>query len=95
MNDPMMPIVWLRQYLNEAGRVNRILTCTMGAATDLQNEGLRRLLVNGAFWALGMEKKSPKRADVDYVGTFEPSKFGFDGFQKGVKPSDLGFPRRD
>jgi len=55
VNDPMMPIAWVRQYLNESGRVNRVLTCTMGAATDLENEGLRRLLVNGAFWAVGLE----------------------------------------
>ena len=94
VNDPMMPIAWVRQYLNQSGRVNRVLTCTMGAATDLENEGLRRLLVNGAFWAVGLEKKIPKRANVDLVGTYKPTAFWFDGFQKGVKPADLAFPER-
>ena len=89
VNDPKMPVVWLRRHQNEAGKKNRILTCTMGAATDLLNEGLRRLIVNGAYWAVGLEKRISRRANVDLVGDFRPSPFGFDGFKKGVKPSDL------
>jgi hypothetical protein len=87
VNQPMMPIVWLRQPKNEAGKTNKILTCTMGAATDLLNEDLRRLLVNGVYWALG--RKIPARAKVEIVGAYDPSMFGFDGFRKGVKPADL------
>jgi hypothetical protein len=89
VNDPMMPIVWTRTRVNEAGKTNRILTCTMGAATDLQDEGLRRLLVNACLWEVGLEKKIPAQANVDLVGNFNPTMFGFDGFKKGVKPSDL------
>jgi hypothetical protein len=87
VNDPMMPIVWLRHRKNEAGKANKILTCTMGAATDLLNEDLRRLLVNGVYWGLG--RKIPARANVDLVGAYHPSTFGFGGFRKGVKPADL------
>ena len=89
VNTPMMPIVWTRHYRNESGKVNKILTTTMGAATDLLDEGLRRLLVNGAFWAVGLEREIPKRANVSLIGDYQPSMFGFDGFRKGVKPSDL------
>ena len=28
---------------------------TMGASVDLESEGLRRLLVNGCYWCMGME----------------------------------------
>ncbi|HVL38905.1 MAG TPA: hypothetical protein VM328_05885, partial [Fimbriimonadaceae bacterium] len=28
LNDPMMPVVWTRDHPNEAGKINRILTCT-------------------------------------------------------------------
>lgn len=91
LNDPMMPVVWIRNPMNEAGKTNRIVVCTMGAATDFQSEALRRLLVNGAYWAVGLEKKIPKSADVDFVGSYHPSPFGFDGFRKGVKPADLTF----
>jgi hypothetical protein len=88
VNDPMMPIVWTRLYKNEAGKTNKILATTMGAATDLQSEGLRRLLVNAAYWAVGLEEKIPQQADVEYVGQFHPTMYGFNGFKKGVKPAD-------
>jgi hypothetical protein len=28
----------------------------------------------------------PEKANVSLVGTYEPSKYGFDGFKVGVKP---------
>jgi hypothetical protein len=88
VNDPMQPVVWIRNHTNEAGKVNKILTTTMGSATDLQNEGLRRLLVNGAYWAAGLEKKIPKKAKADLVGDFQPTMYGFNGFKKSVKPAE-------
>ena len=88
VNDPMMPVVWVRHHKNEAGKTNRILATTLGSATDLQSEGLRRLLVNGVYWAVGLERKIPKKAKVDYVGEFQPTIYGFNGFKKGVKPAD-------
>src|SRR5438034_7469959 len=88
VNTPMMPVVWTRAAKNEAGRTNRIFTTTLGAATDLQNEGLRRLLVNAAYWAVGLEAKIPTKANVEYVGEFHPTMYGFNGFKRGVKPAD-------
>ncbi|HON06614.1 MAG TPA: hypothetical protein PLW02_00785, partial [Verrucomicrobiota bacterium] len=88
-NNPMQPIVWIRYYKNEWGTTNKVLTTTMGAATDLLNEGLRRLLVNAAFWAVGLEDKIPEKANVDFVGEYNPSFYGYNGYKKGVKPSDL------
>jgi hypothetical protein len=87
-NDPMQPVIWLRQPQNEKGKTNRILTTTMGSSTDLQSEGLRRLLVNGAYWAVGLEKEIPREANVAYVGEFHPTMYGFNGFKRGVKPAD-------
>ena len=66
----------------------------MGSATDLQNEGLRRLLVNGALWAVGLEKKIPKKADVKLVGEFTPTFYGFNGGKKGVKPAEHEMPKK-
>lgn len=84
LNDPMMPIAWTRLWRNEAGKENRIFCTTMGAATDLQNESLRRLIVNAVYWGLGME--IPAKADVNYVGDYTPSAYGFKGFRKHIKP---------
>lgn len=86
VNDPMMPVVWIREHQNEAGTINRVLCTTLGSATDLQSEGLRRLLVNGVYWGLKLE--APAEADVRFVGEFRPTMYGFGGFQKGVRPSD-------
>jgi type 1 glutamine amidotransferase len=86
-NEPMQPVVWTRLYKNEAGKTNKIFCTTMGAATDLQNEDLRRLIANAVYWAAGLEV--PAKADVNYVGEYKPSMYGFGGFIKGVKPADL------
>jgi oligogalacturonide lyase len=87
INDPMMPVAWTRLHKNESGKTNRVFCTTMGAATDLQSEGLRRLVVNAVYWGLGLEV--PAKADVTYVGEFKPSTYGVDGFRRGVKPADL------
>lgn len=86
VNDPMMPVAWTREHKNDAGKVNKIFCTTMGSATDLQSEGMRRLVVNSVFWGLGLEV--PAKANVDVVGEFKPTMYGFNGFIKGVKPAD-------
>src|SRR5947207_2866155 len=58
----------------------------MGAATDLENEGLRRLVVNAVYWALGMEV--PSKADVTYVDDYHPLFYGFKGHRVGIRPED-------
>ena len=85
INDPMMAVAWTREVNNEAGKTNKIFCTTMGAATDLTNEGLRRLVVNAVFW--GLDLAVPAKADVSLVGSYEPLMYGFDGFRKNVKPA--------
>ncbi len=88
-NDPMMPVAWTKTYAVEGGPQGRVFTTTMGAATDLVAAGTRRMLVNACYWAIGLEDKIPEAANVDLVGTFEPTPFGFKTHKKGVKPADL------
>lgn len=87
INDPMMPIAWTREYKNESGNVNKVFCTTMGAATDLLNEDLRRLVVNSVYWGVGLNV--PSFANVNLVGEFKPSMYGFNGHKKGVKPDEL------
>ena len=89
VNDPMMPVAWTHVYQGELGKSTRTFTSTMGAADDLENEQLRRLIVNAAYWAVGLERKIPKRADVTLVGHYEPHSFRSEQYTKGVKPADL------
>jgi type 1 glutamine amidotransferase len=91
-NDPMMPLVWTRQYTGKAGKTSTVVTTTMGAAVDLESEGLRRLLVNACYWTTGLADQIPARANVDYVGPYKPLYFGFGKHAKGVKPADLALP---
>lgn len=88
-NHPLMPVAWTRIYQGPLGRRSRVFTTTMGAAVDLENEGLRRLLVNACYWACGLEDKIPPRAEVGYVGAYRPGWFGFGKYTRGVKPADL------
>ena len=88
-NDPMMPVAWVKTYSVDGGPSGRVFTTTMGAATDLASEGLRRLLVNACYWATGLEEAIPARAAVDLVGPFEPTPFGFNRARKGLTPADL------
>jgi type 1 glutamine amidotransferase len=86
INDPAMPVVWTRVNDNEFGKGNKILCTTMGSATDLQNEGLRRLIVNAAYSFTGLEV--PGNANVEPVDPYKPLFYGFNGFRKGLKVSD-------
>jgi type 1 glutamine amidotransferase len=83
-NDPMMPVAWTKTYKGA-----RVFTTTMGASQDLLNEGVRRMLVNACYWALGLDSKIPAESKVDLVGDYRPLPFKFGGFRKGVKPEDL------
>lgn len=88
-NDPMMPVAWTKSYEGKEGKKARIFTTTMGAATDLEAEGTRRMIVNAVYWALKIEEKIPTEGTkVDLVGEFKPTKFGFKGYVKGKKPND-------
>lgn len=87
-NDPLMPIGWTRTF-EESDKPSRVFATTMGAATDLEAEGTRRMLVNAVYWTLGLESKIPESGtDVRLVGPFDPTPFGFEGFVKGVRPGD-------
>ena len=82
-----MPIAWTRTYTGENGKTGRVFTTTMGASIDFQSEDLRRLLVNACFWALGIEKQIPEKADVTIIGEYTPTMFSTDLFKKGTYPS--------
>lgn len=82
-NEPMMPIAWTKTYENAP-----VFCTTMGSATDLANEGFRRLLVNAVYWATGLAEKISPESDVTIVGEFNPTEYGFGSYQRGIKPKD-------
>ena len=82
-----MPIAWIKTYTGDTGNKSKVFNTTMGASTDLESEGLRRLLVNAAYWGLNMEDKIIKTSNVNIVGEFNPTDFGFGDFVKNIKVS--------
>ena len=91
LNDPMMPIAWTKSYQIPGGKEGQAFTSTIGAASDLLNEGTRRLLVNAVYWSMNMT--IPAKADVDLVGDFKPTAYEFRDdeywLQKQLKVEDL------
>lgn len=85
----VMPVAWTRTYSVAPGKQGRVFATTMGAAVDLKSEDLRRLMVNAAFWAMGMEAQIPAKADVSVIGNYEPTMFGFGTHQKGMTLSNI------
>ena len=85
----MMPVAWIREFTGRSGKRSRVFTTTMGAATDLESDGTRRMIVNGALWAVGLERRIPKRANVTLVGDYRPTPFGFGKYRRGLRPSDF------
>lgn len=85
-NKPMMPVAWIKSYKTQTGKTARVFSTTMGASQDFLSEGLRRLLVNAVYWSLGLEDQIQPDAPIDFVGDYEPTPFGFNKFQKGIRP---------
>ena len=94
-NDPMMPIAWTKGFKSKSGKESRIFCTTMGASTDFQSEGLRRLIVNASFWCLEMEADIPDAADVNYVDQYKPTAFGFKNFAAGLTPRDFDLKNKE
>lgn len=88
-NEPMQPLVWIKDYRFEDGKPGKIIVSTIGSAVDLECADLRRLFVNAIYWGCGLESQIAPDSKVDPIGDYKPSTFGFNGFKKGVKPESL------
>jgi len=84
-NDPMQPIAWTRFHENDSGKTNRIFNTTMGASSDLDDENLRRLVVNGCYWGLDLE--IPKEAKVSIPESWKPTFYGSKERPRNKKPA--------
>ncbi|HEX7376409.1 MAG TPA: PVC-type heme-binding CxxCH protein [Pirellulales bacterium] len=92
-NHPMMPLAWLKPYTAPSGKTGQAFCTTMGASIDFTSEGLRRLIVNAAYYLSGLGDKIPEKANVELVGKFEPTFYGFKNNehwqQQALKPADF------
>ena len=85
----LLPVVWTRTYEGENGTVGRVFTTTHGASEDFLNDGFRRMMINAALWAAGLEENITGENNVDFVGPYNPVTFSFGGYRRGVRPADM------
>jgi len=84
-----VPVVWTRSYTGANAQEGRVFTTTHGASEDFLNDGFRRMMINAAFWAAGMEDSIKSDMSIDFVGPYNPVTFAFDGYRLGVRPADM------
>jgi hypothetical protein len=81
-----LPVAWFKTWQTSEGKSARVFQSTMGSGTDLENAGLRRLIVNAVYWGMGMEASITPTRSVDIVGTYKPLESGFNYKVLGVVP---------
>jgi Trehalose utilisation len=84
-----LPVAWFKHWQTSDGKQACVFHTTMGSAHDLQSAGLRRLIINAAYWGMGMESAIRPTRSVDVVGTYQPLDSGFNYKQLGVKPKPV------
>lgn len=76
------PVAWTKSFEGA-----RVFFTTLGHPYDFLNENMRRLALNGIYWALNMENKiPPKGINVQLEAAYEPNN---SGFGKKYKPNML------
>jgi hypothetical protein len=81
-----LPVAWFKHWETSDGKKARVFHSTMGSAHDLQSAGLRRLIINAAYWGMGIESAITPTRSVDIVGPYQPLESGFNYKALGVVP---------
>ncbi len=84
-----LPVAWFKYWQTSNGKKARVFHSTMGSADDLKSAGLRRLLINAAYWGMEMEAAITANRSVDIVGTYHPLESGFNYEELGVVPKPI------
>ena len=86
------PVAWTKSYATKSGKSARVFFTTLGHPFDFKETSMRKLALNGMYWALGFEKKIPKTGvNANFVGDYSPNDSGFGAkFKKSVKPFKIG-----
>jgi len=72
------PVAWTKSYRGTSGKSSRVFFTTLGHPYDFKESAMRKLALNGLFWALGIEEDIPKGGvNADLIGTYAPNNSGF------------------
>ncbi len=81
-----LPVAWIKHWQTSQGQSAKVFHSTMGSARDLENPGLRRLLINAAYWCLDLEAHIKADSNVTPISNYKPLPSGFNYQKLGVKP---------
>jgi len=88
------PVAWTKTYTGASGKPARVFFTTLGHPFDFRAESMRKLALNGVFWALGLEDRIPAEGvQADFVGPYEPNNSGVGGYKKDLEPAFLADPK--
>ena len=83
-------VAWTHYYEGEQG-TSRVFFTTLGHPYDFFDENMRRVAIQGIFWALGLEDEiSEEGLNVDFIGEYDPNPAGFgELFKQNLRPEDI------
>ncbi|MGB3152485.1 MAG: ThuA domain-containing protein [Maribacter sp.] len=72
------PVAWTKSYTGSSGIKARVFFTTLGHPYDFKMPVVRKIALNGIYWALGKEGDIPKDgSNVTLDEKFEPNNSGF------------------
>lgn len=85
------PVAWTKHYVNGSGDTSRVFFTTLGHPFDFKEASMRKLALNGIYWALGLEDEIPETGvNEAFVGEYNPNNSGFGlKFKPNQKPEPL------
>ncbi|UBM57523.1 ThuA domain-containing protein [Marinilongibacter aquaticus] len=85
------PVAWTKTYTGESGKAARVFFTTLGHPYDFKIESMRKLALNGIYWALGKEADIPENGvNAEPVDPYEPNNSGMGHkYKKGMKPAKI------
>lgn len=84
------PVAWTKMHTTSTGKESRVFFTTLGHPYDFKNDNMRRLAINGMFWAIGREDLISEKINMTPSSEYNPNNSGFgDKFKKQLKPFAL------
>ncbi len=72
------PVAWTKSYTGKSGKPSRVFFTTLGHPYDFRLAGVRKIALNGIYWALERENEIPENgANVSLDVAYEPNNSGF------------------
>ena len=81
------PVAWTKTYIGNKKKSARVFFTTLGHPYDFKEEAMRKLSLNGIYWALGLESKIPEDGVSSQLeSSYNPNNSGFgQKYKKGQR----------